>query len=157
MDSLRSIANPNISMENKKNHAIFNWNPWCQLLVKYIRILSVIWFNRNISYQQMTKVTASKEKVKQCICYSVKWDISHFWSLTLIPPLLFCHENVVSFINLLHISNALQTRFLFMEANKFNPDQTATKGAVWSGSILFAIKAILEDKQIRGENNKSHD
>ena len=38
-----------------------------------------------------------------------------------------------------------------------DPDETATKGAVWCGSILFAIKATLEDNQIRGENNKSHD
>ena len=44
-----------------------------------------------------------------------------------------------------------------MEANNMDPDETATKGAVWCGSILFAIKATLEDNQIRGENNKSHD
>ena len=29
--------------------------------------------------------------------------------------------------------------FLITEANTMNPDQTAPKGAVWSGSILFAI------------------
>ena len=27
----------------------------------------------------------------------------------------------------------------FFEPNSMNPDQTATVGAVWSGSILFAI------------------
>ena len=27
-----------------------------------------------------------------------------------------------------------------MEANTKDPDQTASKGAVWSGSILFAIR-----------------
>ena len=30
-----------------------------------------------------------------------------------------------------------------------SPDQTAPKGAVWSGSILFAINAIKVHKQIR--------
>ena len=33
------------------------------------------------------------------------------------------------------------TSDLIMEANTMNPDQTAPKGAVWSGSILFAIYA----------------
>ena len=33
--------------------------------------------------------------------------------------------------------NVLQSTFV-MDANSMNPDQTAPKGAVWSGSILFA-------------------
>ena len=37
-------------------------------------------------------------------------------------------------------SNEIQTNF-FMDANTMNPDQTAPKGAVWSGVILFAISA----------------
>ena len=45
-------------------------------------------------------------------------------------------------------SNALQNTFV-MEANTMNPDQTAPKGAVWSGSILFAIKIIKVHKQMR--------
>ena len=36
----------------------------------------------------------------------------------------------------------------FMEANNMNHDQAAPKGAVWSGSILFAIVATLEYKQM---------
>ena len=46
-------------------------------------------------------------------------------------------------------SSALQTRF-FMEVNNMDPGQTAPKGAVWSGSILFAILATLEYKEMRG-------
>ena len=37
---------------------------------------------------------------------------------------------------------------LFIEANTMNPDQTATKGVVCSGSILFAIQAFKVYKQI---------
>ena len=34
--------------------------------------------------------------------------------------------------------NAFQNTYI-MEANPMNPDQTAPQGAVWSGSLLFAI------------------
>ena len=38
-----------------------------------------------------------------------------------------------------------------------NPDQSAPKGAVWSGSILFAISATYEYKQTKREDDKSRD
>ena len=38
---------------------------------------------------------------------------------------------------------------LILEANSMNPDQTAPKGAVWSGSILFANMATKGQKQMR--------
>ena len=51
-------------------------------------------------------------------------------------------------------SDALQTNFV-IEANIIDTDQTAPKGAVWSGSILFATLATLELKQKRRANDKS--
>ena len=39
--------------------------------------------------------------------------------------------------------NALQTSFI-MVANSMDPDQTAPKGAVWSGSILFVIRLLKQ-------------
>ena len=42
-----------------------------------------------------------------------------------------------------------ETTFI-IEANTMNPDQTAPKGAVWSGSLLFAILATkVHIKQMR--------
>ena len=40
---------------------------------------------------------------------------------------------------------------LIMEANTMSPDQTALKGAVWSGSIVFAIEAFNVYKQLSGK------
>ena len=57
--------------------------------------------------------------------------------LTLIQP-----ENAVCFLNLLDILDFI------MEANTMKSDQTAPLGAVWSQSILFAIKFTLEHKKI---------
>ena len=41
-----------------------------------------------------------------------------------------------------------------MEANNVDPDQTAPKGAVWSGSTLFIYEAsntLVDDKNIHFE------
>ena len=43
----------------------------------------------------------------------------------------------------------------FMEAINMNPDQTAPKGADWSGSIWFALLATLEHTQTRRADDKS--
>ena len=44
-------------------------------------------------------------------------------------------------------SNALQTTFDHIKANTMNSDQTAPKGEVGSGSILFAIYPSKKYKQ----------
>ena len=46
-------------------------------------------------------------------------------------------ENVLCLCHLLNILAVFQTYFC-IQANSVDPDQTAPKGAVWSGSTLFA-------------------
>ena len=65
------------------------------------------------------------------------------------PASIFCPENGVCFLS---IQMHFRLDFI-MVANISNPDQTAPNGAVWSGSILFAIYATKEQKQIRGADN----
>ena len=61
------------------------------------------------SYQQMTKVSTSSERVQEYHTY-------------VILPIYFCPENVVCFFHLLHIIKSK-----IMEANTMKPDQTAPK------------------------------
>ena len=49
--------------------------------------------------------------------------------------------------SLLHIFNCIETTFI-MEANTMSPYQTASKGTVWSGYIVIAIKAAIVYHQI---------
>ena len=49
--------------------------------------------------------------------------------MTVTPPLLFCPENVVCFLHLLHIFMFFRLDS-FLELNNMNPDQTAPEGAV---------------------------
>ena len=50
----------------------------------------------------------------------------------------FCPENLPCFFFSCIYSNAYRL-FLIMKVNTMNPNQTAPKGAFWSGSILCAI------------------
>ena len=60
----------------------------------------------------------------------------------------FCSEIVFRLLRPLHIFKMHSRNFL--PSNKpMNPDQTAPKGAVSSGFILFAIKAAQVHKQMR--------
>ena len=43
-----------------------------------------------------------------------------------------------------------------MEANTMNPDHTAPLGAVWSGSIEFAIKVVTGGKRVTMPNPNDH-
>ena len=54
------------------------------------------------------------------------------------PLIIFCYKKIVCLLCLLHIFKWTTENF-YQEANTMNPDQTAPKRAVWSGSILFAI------------------
>ena len=52
--------------------------------------------------------------------------------------------NILSWKCRMFVTSAAYTQMHFknifiMEANTMNPDQTAPKGAVWSGSIVFAL------------------
>ena len=72
--------------------------------------------------------------VKMSNCWK-SHAVAHY--LTLILLLFFCPKMAICLI----YSNAIKTNFI-MEANTMNPDQTAPKGAVWSGFIVLVIKVI---------------
>ena len=66
--------------------------------------------------------------------------VVRFWSLFLLP--LKCQENLHLKISSVYVVCwiFLQTfqSYFCIQANSVDPDQTAPKGAVWSGSTLFA-------------------
>ena len=62
----------------------------------------------------------------------------------LIPPTVLIPQKLATFCVCRIYSGVIQT---IMEANTMNPDQTASLGAIESGSILFAIQDILEHIQ----------
>ena len=70
-------------------------------------------------------------------------DSFHWWlfaccGLTLTPPLVLSWKCFLLFTSAAYIQMHFRPN-CFMEANKINPDCTAPKGAVWFGTILFAI------------------
>ena len=69
-------------------------------------------------------------------------------SLTLKMPRKPASENVVCLCRLLNILANFSNLFC-IQANSVDPDQTASSGAVWSGSTLFAknnLKSQADDK-----------
>ena len=73
----------------------------------------------------------------------MKWDSSiclqdNKSSLYFYPVHIFKAEILSTYYICCIYSNSLKNTFT-MESNSMNPDQTAPKGAVWSGPILFAL------------------
>ena len=65
------------------------------------------------------------------------WSVD-FFILTLIPAIFLSWNCCLLFMS----AACIQVHFKLdsiLEGNTINPDQTAPKGAVWSGSMLFAI------------------
>ena len=55
------------------------------------------------------------------------------------PTIIFWSENVICFLCLLHIFKRHFRLDFLIETNNMTPGQSAPKGAVIYGSILFAI------------------
>ena len=87
--------------------------------------------------------------------WALKCDILYVhYMITLILPLIILMSwNMSCLLDLLYIIKCLYFQ-LIMDANYMNPDQTAPKGAVWFGSILFAFVAIKVHKQMRKRMTK---
>ena len=81
----------------------------------------------------LSKVFVNIKTVLQSYCTQcLYWLNFFFW-------VYFCPQNDV-WIYTSSAYTQVHFRFdLILEANSMNPDQTAPLGAVWSGTIMFAI------------------
>ena len=73
----------------------------------------------------------------------------HWLILTLIMPICLCWNCCLLNKSAAYFHIQPRTPLLSVEANTMNPDQTASKGAVWSDCILFAIWPTKVHRQMR--------